>query len=168
MWIIWYFSREEFYSWLEYERKEIENANLSLLINDWAIEQEEQILSQDWNRILREPMHFTVLQVSTLINVADDTQPTHKPCVCMLGLFIKSLELHLVLMIEVHFLKRRKRKKGKKREKKNRKIGKRNLWIWLKGRDLAEERHGSVYAVGKKKGRYQAQVWRLFCGPNGK
>lgn len=45
--------------------------------------------------ILREPMHFAVVQVSTLINGADDT---HKSCVCMLGLFIKSLELQLDLV----------------------------------------------------------------------
>lgn len=60
-------------------------------------------------------MHFAVVQVSTLINGADDT---HKSCVCMLGLFIKSLELHLVLAgLKYIFLKGEEKEQKKKRQK---------------------------------------------------
>lgn len=60
-------------------------------------------------------MHFAVVQVSMLINGADDA---HKSCVCMLGLFIKSLELCLVLAgLKYIFLKGEEKEQKKKQQK---------------------------------------------------
>lgn len=49
-------------------------------------------------------------------------------------------------MIEIHFPKRRRKRTKEKKTK----SGKRNLLSWVKGKDVLEERHGSVHAVEKK------------------
>lgn len=37
----------------------------------------------DWNRVLREPMHFAVLQVSTLMGEADDAEMANSQTICL-------------------------------------------------------------------------------------
>lgn len=98
--------------------------------------------ARDWKRILREPVHFCC---STSFHADKWRLMIHGQCrnrVSGCWAYSSSLWSCTWLFCDRNafsYEKTAKKEKGKKNKRKKSTIGKRNLWIWLKGGDVAEE-----------------------------